>query len=215
MSGVGRHLLAAFVLGHALAMLGSSLPSPGQGMNRSYWTDPTVQAEMTTWAGMLHADPSTFQDRLFDAAKAVQGAKNAVYAPFKPWLKATNTAQSWKMFVAPHRFPARPELQVRVGDGDWETVYLEGDAIATWRRERFATERMRAATFAWGWPQADSRWRAACGAFADELFAERAEIEAVRCRFLKRQSPSAAAVLAGKVVAEKPTQAHIVTRTSR
>lgn len=215
MNALGRHLIAAFVLWHALAMLVSSLPSPGRGMDRSYWKDPTVQAELTTWARMLRANPDTFQDRLYAAAGVVQGAKNAVYAPFKPWLKATNTTQSWKMFVAPHRFPARPEIQVRSEGGEWETVYLEGDPTATWRAERFATERMRAATFAWGWPQADSRWRAACGAFADELFAERPDIASVRCRYLKRQSPSAADVLAGEVVAERPTQSHIVTRTSR
>lgn len=215
MKGLGRHLLAAFVAWHALAMLVSSLPSPGRGMDRSYWKDPTVQVELTTWAGMLHANPGTFQDQVFEAAKLVQGAKNTAYAPFKPWLKATNTAQSWKMFVAPHRFPARPEIQVRGEGGEWETVYLEGDPSATWRLERFATERMRAATFAWGWPQADARWRAACGAFAEELFDERSGVEAVRCRYLKRQSPSAAEVMAGKVVAERPTQSHIVTRMSR
>lgn len=207
-----RHLLAAFVLWHALAMAVSSLPSPGRGINRTYWSEPTVQAEMKAWATMLHADPATFQDRVYNAARALQKAKTAVYEPFKPWLVATNTVQSWKMFVAPHRFPARPEVAVRQGEGEWQTVYGEGDATATWRRERFRTERMRAATFAWGWPQANARWKAACRAFAGELFIERPDIDGVRCRFLKGRSPSPDEVLAGAIPEVSPTQVHIVKR---
>lgn len=212
-STMKRHLLAAFVLWHALAMAVSSLPSPGRGINRTYWSEPTVQAEMNAWATMLHADPATFQDRVHTAALAVQKAKTTMYAPFKPWLLATNTVQSWKMFVAPHRFPSRPEIQVRQGEGEWQTVYAEGDPTATWREERFSTERMRAATFAWGWPQADARWKAACRAFAKELFVERADIDGVRCQFLKRRSPSPEEVLSGTLPEVSATQVHVVKRS--
>ena len=206
-----HHAVAVLVAWHALAMLVSSLPSPGRGVDRTYWKDPTVQAEFSAWARMLGVESGPLQDQVYDAAVAVQRAESMVQAPFRPWLKWTNTRQSWKMFVAPHRYPTRMELAVSEG-GSWEVVYEEGSELATWHAERFSNERMRANVFAWGWPENDRRWSAACQAFAGELFAERIEAEKVRCRFSKVRSPSASEVLAGDEAEPKWVLTHVVAR---
>ncbi|MSQ01606.1 MAG: hypothetical protein EXR71_06905 [Myxococcales bacterium] len=198
-----RHLVAAFVLWHALAMLASSLPSPGRGVNRSYWSEPTVQAEFQAWADVFGTDMATFQDGLYVVAVKVQWAVRSANAPFREWLWVTNTVQSWKMFVAPHRFPTRLQLRAQRSDRSWAVVYEEGDDAPKWRGERFATERMRAAVFAWGWPQNKKRWASACSGFAREYFAEVAEAEAFQCRFGKGASLSAAQVLGGETLKEE------------
>lgn len=185
-------------------MLASSLPSPGRGVNRSYWSEPTVQAEFQSWADMLGTDLVTFQDRLYVVAVKLQATVRAANAPFREWLRVTNTVQSWKMFVAPHRFPTRLQLRARHADGSWEVVYEEGANDAPrWRGERFATERMRAAVFAWGWPQNKKRWFSACSGFAGEYFAETTDVDAFQCRFGKGASLSAAQVLAGEPLKEE------------
>jgi hypothetical protein len=117
-----RHLLAAFVLWHAMAMLASALPSPGSGLNRSYWSDPTVQAEFGTWAGMLGVESDDLQDDVYALAVQVQAGVEGVRFPFNRWLSVTNTTQSWKMFVAPHRFPTRLQLRAARAGGEWEVV---------------------------------------------------------------------------------------------
>lgn len=207
-----RHLVAAFVLWHALAVLASSLPSPGRGVNRSYWSEPTVQAEFQAWATALGTDLVTFQDGLYVAAVNVQAAVRAANAPFRQYLSVTNTAQSWKMFVAPHRFPTRLQLRAQGSDGSWAVVYEEGDDAPRWRGERFATERMRAAVFAWGWPQNKKRWASACAGFARDYFAETAEAAAFQCRFGKGASLSAAQVLAGETLKEEWVLERMVKR---
>lgn len=185
-----RRLIPFFVVFHALAIFVSSLPTPGQGLNRKNWDDPTVQGEFATWANLLGVETSALQDEIFGIAKAVQGGRDTLMLPFRTYLHHTGSAQSWKMFVAAHRFPTRLQIQVQHPDSRWETVFYERDPTATWRAGRFNNERLRASVFAWGWPSAKKRWASACATFASELFVERDQIVNVRCRFLKRRSPT-------------------------
>lgn len=198
-----RHIIAVFVLWHGSAMLASALPSPGAGLNRSYWSDPTVQAEFGTWARMLGVESQALQDDIFVVAQRVQSAVEGVRAPFKPWLDLTRTRQSWKMFVAPHRFPTRLQLRVASAGGEWRVVYEEDRPEAQWMARRFGNERVRASVFAWGWPAARTKWKSACTGFARALFDELPDAARVQCRFAKITSPSAAEVLAGQAPAEK------------
>lgn len=191
-----RRLLPLFIVFHATAIFLSSVPTPGQGLNRKNWADPTVQEEFATWANLLGVESEALQDNIYEAAKLLQNSRDAVMEPFERYLKQTGSAQSWKMFVAAHRYPTRLQIQVREGV-EWETVFYEHDPVATWRAERFGNERMRASVFAWGWSSAARRWTSACQGFAEELYAERPALKSVRCRFLKRRSPSPEQVLSG------------------
>lgn len=207
-----RALLAAFVAYHALAVAVSSIPTAGSGLRRSNWADPTVQQEFTTWSALLGVDSEALQDRVYAAAVAWQGVRDVLAWPFEDYLRLSNSRQSWKMFVAAHRFPARAEVAVRSPGGEWVTVFSERDADADWMAARFATERVRASVFAWSWPSGTKRWTQACKGFASQLFAERDGIDAVRCQFVKARSPSPREVLAGEVPAGEPTLSRVVSR---
>ncbi len=215
------HLRAAFVAFHLLAISLDASPSPGAGMNRSAWSDPTVQGEFTRWARFLGTDRKTLEDALWAFAQQFVKARGAVMTPFNPWLEHTGTSQSWQMFVAPHRFPTRMQLQIlpaanpadpaadlRIRDADWQTVYEERSPDDTWQAARFDTERLRASIFRWGWPNYQSAWKNACRVFARDLVREARDAGspapvAVRCRMFKQESPSPEAIRDDKIPAGK------------
>lgn len=179
---------------HLVAILIDASPDPSAGMNRTAWKDPTVQREFTRWASILHTDEPTLEDFLWDAAKNLVSVRRVVLVPFRPYLHFVGADQAWQMFVAPHRYPTRLQLQVHSGTGNdeanWTTVFEERSETATWRAERFGSERLRASVFRWGWPNYQEAWHRACRVFAKELLAEHPESDQVRCRFRKTESPS-------------------------
>ena len=189
------HIRAALITFHLLAILLDASPDPGVGMNRAAWKDPTVQREFTRWAGILHTDEPALESFLWEAAGAVVRVRRVVMTPFLPYLRAAGTEQAWQMFVAPHRFPTSLQLQVHQtgtsGDEvNWHTLFEERSSTATWRAERFGSERLRASIFRWGWPNYQDAWHRACRVFAAEMLAEHPEADLARCRFRKVASPS-------------------------
>ena len=199
-------LRAIFVAFHLLAITLDASPSPAAGMNRSAWKEPTVQQEFKTWSGVLGVDQTEFEKFLWELAQGFMGIRKTVMAPFSPYLHATGSDQAWQMFVAPHRYPTRMQLQVN-GDPSspdgFRTVFEERSEEHTWRAERFGSERLRASIFRWGWPNYQDAWKRACKVFARELFAENAEASVVRCRMFKQRSPSPQEVQNGTMDAGK------------
>lgn len=195
-------LRAALVAFHLLAITLDASPSPAAGMSRAAWKEPTVQQEFKTWSSFLGMDPLAFEKMLWELATTTMSVRKAVMKPFAPWLSATGTDQAWQMFVAPHRYPTRMQLQIHRGQ-EWETVYEERSPIYTWHSERFNSERLRASIFRWGWPNYQDAWKKACKVFAKELFAEHAEADTVRCRMFKQRSPSPSEVRSGTMDAGK------------
>lgn len=193
-----RQLRAVLVTFHILAITLDASPSPAAGLKRAAWADPTVQQEFQAWADRLGVESQTLQDWAWDIANRFADGRQVVMTPFRPWIDATHTTQAWQMFVAPHRFPTRLQIQVQVGE-TWETVFEERSTTATWRAEAFGTERLRASIFRWGWASYADAWKRACGVFATELFTERPDISAVRCRLHKVRTPSPEDVRDGKL----------------
>lgn len=206
------HLRAAVVAFHLLAVTLDALPSPASGMSRSAWKDPTVQGEFRRWAGFLGVDQKELESRLWDFAQGFVQTRQTVMAPFNPWLQATGTWQAWQMFVAPHRFPTRMQLQILPADAPgadrasppdaaWQTVFEERSPDHDWQAARFDTERLRASIFRWGWPNYQNAWKAACKQFTAELAAEHTDppIRAVRCRMFKQESPSPEQIRSGTI----------------
>jgi len=200
---VKRQLVAVFFVWHAVSMAVGAVPTPGAGLNRAAWSQPTVQAEFALWAARLGTESAALQDGVYDVAVGFEAVRRAANVPFRGYAAWTHTRQGWQMFVAPHRFPTRLQLRARGIGRDWDTIFEEGNPDATWRGERFATERVRASVFAWGWPQFKRRWASACAGFGRDLFADRPELDELQCRYAQVQSPSAAQVLAG--VEPEPT----------
>lgn len=150
-----RHARAAFVAFHVLAVLTVAVPSVGSGLNRSAWRTATVQDEFRTWTTRLNGwgvkvTPQRLEDVLWDFAVAYEGGRRKVLTPMLPYLRYTGTAQSWRMFVAPHRYPGRLLVEVDQGEG-WEPIYRARSPDLTWRRGWFDHDRTRAAVFRYAW----------------------------------------------------------------
>ncbi|TNE91062.1 MAG: hypothetical protein EP330_06320 [Deltaproteobacteria bacterium] len=147
---------AAFIAFHLTAITLMALPAPGGGMSRTAWKTPTVQAEFRAWTGRVNAmgmdyTPAEFEDTLWDLASGLMKARSKVLAPFGTYYRYTGTAQSWRMFVAPHRFPARLEFRIEE-NGKWRTIYATRSPDFRWHAEHFDHDRMRSAVFRYAWP---------------------------------------------------------------
>ena len=63
--------------------------------------------------------------------------RRTVLSPFQPYYRYLGTAQSWRMFVAPHRYPARLHVEIKRPGEEWETISIFGDPEHAWKAEIF------------------------------------------------------------------------------
>lgn len=170
-------------------------------MNRAAWRDPTVQDEFDAWAGRLgavgvHWTSQELQDHTWVFANSFMHARDRVLKPFKQYYTYCGTYQSWRMFVAPHRYPSRLWISVEQA-GRWEPVYVERDGARTWKAAQLDHDRFRSVIFRVGWPQ----YAKTHDQFADWLAkAAREDFPAatrLRVEFWKQRSPTPAEARAG------------------
>lgn len=183
-------LTAAFLAFHLVAVTLCALPAPDAALNRAAWSDPTVQEELAGWQARLgFRDPKRFQDGLYALAARAVSVRNALVAPFARYYDHLGTFQSWQMFVAPHRHPARLRIDVEER-GRWRTVFRESDPAARWLARELDDTRFRSVIFRLAWPgYRDDRER-----FAD-LLARRAARDfpgagRLRMVFSRAESPT-------------------------
>lgn len=155
LDGLRRWLVAGLVLLHIIAITLLAFPSPGGGLNRKDWQNRTVQAEFASWNERLRplgwtGTSEELQDEIFVLAKAYAGGLNALKKPFDPYYKCCGTYQSWRMFVAPHRFPSRFQIRILEG-GDWRVVYEARHPEHRWLGSVLDNDRMRSGLFRYGW----------------------------------------------------------------
>lgn len=192
-------LRAALVAFHLVAITLSALPSPEGGLNRSTWSDPTVQAEFAAWSARLGMDEAVFEERLWEFGNAYGDAYKKLLTPVRPYEKLVGSEQSWKMFIAPHRFPTRLEIAGRPDGGEWTVLFSESSPTYTWREDLLRLERLRSSIFRWGWPNYSSAWSKGCIGLATLAFADFPDVTEVRCRFWKARSPSPEQAASGEI----------------
>lgn len=192
-----KHLRAALVLGHILAMVLTAIPAPVGGTNRAAWKNPTAQMEFRTYANFLGVPPEEFEDKLYALAMFWMGIRDIYLRPVSPYLRITGTDQPWRMFVGPDRFPPRFQLQYRRdADPDFLTLYEERSPQFEWHEEYFRQERVRSHTYRYAWPEYGYSEHQNCHYLSRRVFEEKPEAVQVRCRFWKQKTPSADQVLA-------------------
>ncbi len=190
------HIRAVLVAFHVLAVVLMALPAPSGGMRRSAWKDPTVQAELTAWADRLGQDHQVFEDRLWEVATAFMDLRHAVLAPFQPYYRYAGTTQSWRMFVAPHRYPARLHIDIDRGEG-WEPVYVARHPEHDWLGHHLDHDRMRSAVFRYAWKHYRRMFRLFSDWLAIEAARDFPEASRIRVRYFKYKTLSPAEALAG------------------
>lgn len=194
MQRVRAHLTATLVLLHLVAVTLMAIPAPGGGMARSSWKDPTVQAELQAWHQTLSpllpgVDAAQFEEGLYAFASRYMKARGAVLKPFAPYYRYAGTVQSWRMFVAPHRYPARLRIEVERG-GAFETVYLARDAEADWLASHLDHDRWRSAIFRFAWKSYRRHYEAFGRWVADRAREDFPDATRVRLSFDKYRTPS-------------------------
>jgi hypothetical protein len=195
------HARAGLLAVHVLAVVLAAVPAPEGAMARTAWRDPTVQGEFDTWFGHLRSlgyggTRLQFEDSLWGFAVAYTQTRDAILAPFEPYYDYAGTTQSWRMFVAPHRFPGRLHIEVR-RNRVWQTVYVERSPDATWLGRILDHDRMRSAIFRYSWPQYQKTYKDFCQWIATQAERDFPDADRVRIRYFKYRTRSPAEVRAG------------------
>lgn len=209
-----RDLVAVGVVLHLLATGLQALPSAGAGLDRRAWQDPTVQAELAAWREGLASvgistTPEGFEDGLYALATGVEGARDVVLAPFEPYLRYSGSWQSWKMFVAPHRHPAR--LVVTLGRGaDAEVLYRRGE-VAEVPLTALDHDRMRGVQFRMAWPGYRRHAPRLAEAIAARVRAHDPQVDRVVVFYERRPTPRPEQVRAGEIPSWTRSDRWVVT----
>ncbi len=194
-----RHILGVFVLFHLVAITLMAAPAPSGGMARSAWKDGTVQAEFRAWTERLNSlgiaiTSSELEDRLWDLASVVMKRRKAVLEPLMPYYKHCGTWQSWRMFVAPHRFPSRLSIDTSVDDdrrtATWTPLYEARHDTLDWHRTQLDHDRMRASVFRYGWKHYRNAYKEFGTWVAHQVASEQPEARWVRLRLYKYETAS-------------------------
>jgi hypothetical protein len=193
---------AVLLLLHVVAVTLAALPAPEGGMSKVAWKDPTVQGEFDAWFTRITSlgyagSRQDFESALWSFAVGYSRVRGKVLAPFRPYYDYAGTDQGWRMFVAPHRFPAR--LTIDIGrKGAWETVYVERSPTATWLASVFDQDRIRSALFRYSWPQYGRAYAQLCEWIQARASNDFPDADTVRVRYWKYRTRSPQEVLAGK-----------------
>jgi len=145
----------AFVSFHLFAVGLMAFPSASGGLRRSSWDNPTVKAELRSWSERLQGvtgrswTQDQFEDRLFSFATGWEDGRRALLDPLRHYYDHAGTAQSWRMFVAPHMHPSDLRADVKI-DGSWQPI-LGPDAKEPWRPRLMGHERIRSMRFRYAW----------------------------------------------------------------
>lgn len=185
---------AAFVVFHLAAITAMAFPAPGGGMSKTAWRQPTVQAEFRAWSQRLDAiglsmTSEELEERAWDFSTKFMGVRTSLLKPFGPYYKYAGTRQSWRMFVAPQRFPSALEIRVRE-TGTWRTVYQARSAEHDWAAAEFDHDRMRSAIFRYGWPHFRGAYRRMSDHYARRALVDFPDADAVQTRMYQYRTLS-------------------------
>lgn len=201
------HLRAGLVAAHIGAVIVLAIPeASGVPQSREAWKNPTVQAELVAWADRLtelgiDTDAPTLEDDVYEAARTWTELVTTVRAPVQPYATYLGVRQSWRMFVAPHRYPATLHVELEQ-DGRWQPLYDARSHAHGWRADQLDHVRVRAVLFRYGWSryarhyQAFARWLAARAAH-DFPSATRVRIQMEHFRTPTPQEARAGTIPAG------------------
>ena len=194
---------------HLVAVTLMALPAPGGAMNRVAWEDPTVQGEFAVWTSRINAlgiavSQEEFEDQLFEFAEQFMSLRETVLDPFRPYHLYFGTWQSWRMFVAPHRYPGRIHIDLQGSDDVWQPLYQSRSSEHDWNRALMDHDRMRSLTFRYSWKPYRFTWKAfgvwvAKQAAVDFPEAKRVRLQVLKYRTLTPEETRAGAEIDGKL----------------
>lgn len=198
-----KHVRAVLVLVHLVAVVVLAIPSLRAGLDRRSWKNPTVQGELAAFSKRLETigfdvEPEVLEERVWRYAVAYNRIYEALEAPFFPYRHWVGVRQPWVMFVAPHRHPARVEIEVEE-DHRWRLVYRARSEEHTWNRRLFDHDRLRSAFFRYGWSRYAAAYRDLCSFIAKEAARDFPNATRVRVRMYRYRTPSPEELRSGAI----------------
>lgn len=185
---IERVAILGYVLLHAWLILLQAIPSPGGGMMKKDWQNETVQSEFIAWTARLNGvgiqvTKEDLETGLWTLASHYMSVRREGLRPFYPYYRNTGTWQSWRMFVAPHRYPSRLHISVKQ-NGEWSPLYIARSPDKRWHAYQLDHDRFRAALFRYGWGNKYPRqWKGFGDWIWREAKVEFAELEALELKF--------------------------------
>lgn len=200
---VWPHVVALYVLFHVAGTIISSAPSVDGVMKRSYWKDPTVQGEFTAWSQRLQGwgvdiDAAELEARAWRMAESWSRVHSIAKSPFRLYQRYTGTRQSWRMFVAPHRYPTRLHVDMRTVGGEWTPLYVRGSDVFTWRGHQLDHIRMRSLLFQYFWNRSPRDYDQFVHWLAERAAEDHPNAAEIRVRTYKFQTLSPDEVRSGR-----------------
>jgi hypothetical protein len=198
---------AVLVTYHVLALVVLSFPSPPSGMQRSQWENPTVQNEFELWAERLSSlgwEMSTkeLDSMLWELSKRYVAGREKVTAPFASYVTYSGAQQSWRMFVAPQRYPVRIDVSVREGAGQWRKVYESRSEELVWLSHLLEQYRLRRVVFATAWDKDARQFKMLCDWIATQAARDFPSATEVMIRQLRYRTPTPEEALSGQTTPE-------------
>ena len=186
-----KNLLAAFVVGHALAITTQALPLPAKRLTPEVAAREPLASDLQTWARPLIALGVVAADDVPASAIALServcATRRAVLRPLLPYFYFTGTKQSWRMFstVSPRAARLHIELQ-RAPNGPWEPLYIE-HTEHQWQGRLLNQERVRTLRAAFSTRNRKRRpaYRRFVGWLANRAAAEHPDAHSLRVRYQK------------------------------
>jgi hypothetical protein len=191
----------AFVLFHLAAITVAAMPSPIGMTRRSDWNTPEVRVELAAWTRRLASvgldvEVEALEGALRPMLERWARAHRKTRRPFAPYYACCGTDQSWRLFVAPNRFPTWLGVDVHV-DGRWQSVYREHSRSHTWMQPTLATDRMRALVHLYARPDRRADLERLARWFRDTAARDFPGATAVRIRHVRARLPTPAELRAG------------------
>lgn len=148
------HLRTGLITVHLIAIILKALPAPEGAMSKKDWAHPTVQAEFRHWSQNLqsigiHTTTAELEQSLWSIAQSVTTVRNATLKPFRPYYRYVGADQNWRLFVAPHMFPSKLEIDV-LTDNQWVPAY-RAHKRDQWMARLIENGRFRPAIFRYSW----------------------------------------------------------------
>ncbi len=205
------------MLAHIVAIMILAIPdAAGPALRRSAWKNPTVQNELASYNQRLGdlgivMTKEEFEERMWVIAKTWTRWMLALRRPLRPYTDYAGVRQRWRMFVAPHRHPAKLHIDVR-RDGQWHPIYVARSREYGWRGYQLDHTRTRSMLFRYAWKEYRKPYRRFAFWVAKNAAADFPDASAVRVRWYGFRTPKPEEVTEGRVPEGKFRQAIVFER---
>lgn len=199
LSAYWPHIRAILITFHLTAIVLKAIPAPEGAMNRADWKNPTVQAELKDFNHRLNkmgidVSLETLENQLWISSQKYMAARKAILAPFKTYYRYAGADQNWRLFVAPHMYPSRLNVEILVNE-EWQTIYQPFNPDARWQAHLIENARFRPSIFRYSWPRYKKHYHAFAEYLAKHAKDDFPEAIRLRTRWWNAKSPSPEQVL--------------------